>query len=179
MIPVATGALGGILRGLATAGVYAVILCLEMAVSDFVKGNILHVNAPNGVDDVLFLLLFLGVFVGMLSVLVGAIGGLVFGMALVPVVNAWTRSRRTLAVITGVVFAVAGLVVFPSIPLGSERVSDLEELLTLKVLPALLAGGAAAWHVVALHRAKERELSPAAPPAAAPHAPPRGAASDA
>lgn len=177
MIPLATGALGGTLRGLATAGVYTTILCLETAVSDVVKGNVLRTSTPVGIDDVLFVLVVLGVFVAVVSTLVGATGGLVFGTALVPVVNAWTRSGRALAGTTGALFAIAGLVVFPSVPLGSDSIGDLEELLTLKVLPALLAGGAAMWHVVALHDLKERAVSPAAAPGVVPHAPPTGAAS--
>ena len=46
-------------------------------------------------------------------------------------------------------FCAAGLAAFPALPLGGSA-EDLEEVLVLKVLPAVLAAAATAWHVGAL-----------------------------
>lgn len=179
MITLATGIASGILRGLAAAGIYAALLAAEMVIADLVEGYVLHTTAPSGIDDVAFGFVLFSLFILFIAGTVGATGGLLLGAALVPVVNRWRGSRRALGWTVAAAATVVGLLAFPTIPLGWGSVGDTEGLLTLKVLPALLAGGAAAGHVTSLHRLRTGDVRGAAVPATVPHAPPTGAASDA
>lgn len=179
MITLATGAAAGLLRGMAAAAVYAALLAVELVIADFIEGHVLHTTAPSGVGDLASGFVLFSIVILFLAGMVGAAGGLVLGAALVPAVNRWTGSRRALGWIVGAAGAMVGLVAFPTIPLGWGQVSGIVEALTLKVLPAVLLGLAAAWHVVSLHRLRTGDVRRAAGPATAPHAPPTGAASDA
>lgn len=184
MISLATGAASGMLRGMAAAATYAALLGVEITVADLIEGHVLHTAAPSGLDDVVTGFVLFTLFILLIAGMVGAGAGFVLGAALVPLVNRWRRPRRELGWTVAAVFTLAGIVIFPTIPLGWGQVSDVESALTLKLLPAALGGSAAAWHVVSLHRLLTGAgvgvgVSSSKVPAGGGRARPRGAASDA
>jgi hypothetical protein len=138
---VSSGALRGLLAGL----VYAVALVVFVTVSDATRADL----EPMSAGDVAEAVLFFVPFVAGIAVFVGALGGALLGLACLPV----TRRLRPwpAAVACGVAVAALCTAAFPYVPLGS-RPDDLEEFLTLSLLPGLLAGLAAAWHAFAMSR---------------------------
>ncbi len=139
------GVLTGALRGAAAGVIYGFLLAGAIFGQDLVGKTTDVVSVP--------FVVFLGVYAGLIAGAVGLVGGAAFSALLLPVVRRWPWSTRALVVVAGSMFLVAGLVAFPAIPLGGG-VEDLGELLTLKVLPAVVAGATAVWHVSALRSAQ-------------------------
>ena len=175
MVPLAQGIAGGALRGFVAAAAFTFLLCVQLSIADLLDG----VGGRGDFDVRRYVggVVVVGLFALLLATVVGIVGGALLGTALVPLVNRWPASRASLMAVTGFVFLLAGLAAFPAIPLGSGTVGDLQEALTLKVLPAVLSGLAAAWHVNALHRLRDGIRAGAAPGALR-SARPTGAASD-
>lgn len=144
------GAAAGALRGGAAAIAYAVVLTLWTIVSDLITTHVTHTTSSRGfgASSVLVVGVF-ALFAAFLALIVGAIGGALLGAALVPVARRWRGSTTALcAGCASLVFGVAALA-FPAVPLGSG-VDGLDELVSLKLIPAALAAAAAGWHVGAL-----------------------------
>lgn len=175
MVPLAHGMSGGALRGFVAAAAFTFLLCVQVSILDLVDaaGGGGSFDVKRYVGGVVVV----GLFALLLATVVGIVGGALLGTALVPLVNRWPASRRSLMAGAGLAFLLAGLVAFPAIPLGSGTVSDVQEALSLKVLPAVLTGAAAAWHVGGLHRLRD-QLRAGAVPGAPQRARPTGAASD-
>ena len=135
-------------------GLYGFVLCVVTVLQDLYTTHVEHTTYGSGVGSLVFAGVFL-LYIGLFSGGVGLIGGAVLGAALVPLVRSWTRSTPSLAATSAAFAFILGALAFPWVPLGgSASASDVGEILTLKVVPALMSACAAAWHVCALRRGR-------------------------
>jgi hypothetical protein len=138
----------GAARGAAAGVVYGLAVAVALLVQDWHDARQGEV-APVSWSDVPPALLIGLLLFGGLAAPVGAAGGALLGLAVLPVARTLPPLRA--AVVCGAAVAVLGTVAFPFVPLGRPA-EDLGSFLVLSVLPGAVAGAAAAWHAATLSR---------------------------
>lgn len=145
----AYGAGAGGARGAVTAALYAVLLVLSLVALESADAV-----PPGGEDNYMALspeslLLYVLVTINIAAIagVVGLVLGALLGLALTPLVRVMGARPRPLAVTVLVVLAAGGVALLRDVDLGST-LTRVEQVVLHAVLPSVLAGAAAAWHVL-------------------------------
>jgi hypothetical protein len=138
----------GARRGALSGLLYAVCLSVVLTIEDQVGASRGEV-APQSASDSAAGLAFWIPFFSLVAVPAGAVGGAVLGLICLPAARRLPPAAAAAA--CGLMVAVVATVAFPFVPLGHGP-DDLDDFLSLSLLPGVLAGLAAGRHAWAMSR---------------------------